>query len=110
MQRRAIAVLRVLDKKHHQKCDDGCARIASCQVSENCKTARSPPKQTMRAHATAKVEARPHCRDVHRAAVLMEKGVEKDPCEQVSLPTCWLTPAFVVDAGIVSELIRPATA
>ena len=27
MQRRAIAVLCILDKKHHEKCDDGCARI-----------------------------------------------------------------------------------
>ena len=44
MQRRAIAVLRVLDEKHHQERDDRGARLmTSCPVSENQTLARSRP-------------------------------------------------------------------
>jgi hypothetical protein len=46
--------------------------MTSCHVSENWKTGPVIAHATIMRHARAKVDARPHCRDVHCAAVLNE--------------------------------------
>jgi hypothetical protein len=39
--------------------------MTGCQVSENWKTGPVTAHATIMRHATAKVDARPHCREVH---------------------------------------------
>jgi hypothetical protein len=46
--------------------------MTSCQVSEKWKTGPVTAHATIMRHARAKVDARPHCREVHWAAVLNE--------------------------------------
>ena len=110
VQCRAIVVLRVLDKN--------TIRNVTMVVPVLIMSCQYPKPQNRRLTAETNHEgtcdgesggaaALPRC---PRRAVLMEKGVEKDPCEQVSLRTCWLTLDFVVCAGMVSKPNRPFTA
>lgn len=80
MQRCTIVVLRVLDKKHHQERDDRGARIDD-QLPGIGKLKNRPvtAQTTMSAHATAKVDARLHCRaDRHLSPTRRRPQVRSD--------------------------------
>jgi hypothetical protein len=78
MQCSAITVLRVLNKNTIRNVTIVVpVLMTSCQVSENWKAGPVTAQTTIKRQATAKVDARPHCRDVHSAAVLKVAVIEK---------------------------------